>query len=474
MIDCASDIGHAFAFFRDSNGLLAEARAYFNDTQDPFALTVLGRTFYVITQAKHSAEVYKNTEALSFEDFVQTLMKSNGNSDDVIKTMYSALSADKTGFPNPQGESLGVLAQKMHIYQLHPGNNLIVIQQRVQEWIDGKLAIDALGSSCPYGSRVGSSIELPLYQWCSDYFVKLGQNIYFGDILHSIDPELPATFLEFDEQIWKMLYSYPYYLSRDMSKARSRVIESLKKYFEVPQSQRRDQAAWLINAMEDEITALGIDDNNLAVLVFHLYFAINTNTRKTVFWLLTYLLHNPALLKAYTEETKPAFDGSSLVDPLYIQDATKCPQVSAIWHETLRLSGWSASVRLIKQDTVIGGKLMRKGNRVLVPHRLLHFDTRTFGADTHEFHPERWLKRTDLWHSPSWRPFGGGKTMCSGRFLARFSVTTFVATLLQRFDIEIVGDPPFPRADEGRPVLGIMSIKDGEDFKVRLSRKRTC
>ncbi|KAF2964591.1 hypothetical protein GQX73_g8973 [Xylaria multiplex] len=361
--------------------------------------------------------------------------------------MYSALSADKTGFPNPQQESLG---------------------GRVQGWIDRQLTVGALQNSCPYASQIGSCIELPLYQWCSDYFVKLGQNVYFGDILHGINPELPDTFLEFDEQIWKMLYSYPYFLSRGMSKARSQVIQSLKMYFEAPQSQRRDQAAWLINTMEDEIKALGIDDDNLAILVFHLYFAINTNTRKTVFWMLTYLLHDPALLRVYRKEVEPAFNGSRLVDPFYIQDAAKCAQVNAIWHETLRLSGWSASIRLIKQDTVIGGKFMCKGNRVLVPHRLLHFDSRIFGEDTHSFRHERWLQ-SDLGRSPSWRPFGGGKTMCSGRFLARFSVTTFVATLLRRFDIEMVGDPPFPRADEGRPVLGIMSIKEGEDFKIRLS-----
>lgn len=115
----------------------------------------------------------------------------------------------------------------------------------------------------------------------------------------------------------------------------------------------------------------------------------------------------------------------------------------------------------------------------MVPHRLLHFDATVFGDMPHAFRPERWMQKSvaddnhgsggGLASSPSWRPFGAGKTMCSGRFLARFSVTTFVATLLRRFDVQIVGNPPFPRADEGRPVLGTMSIKEGDDFKVRIS-----
>lgn len=201
--------------------------------------------------------------------------------------------------------------------------------------------------------------------------------------------------------------------------------------------------------------------------------SINTNTRKTAFWVLAYLLHHPQTLAAYREETAPAFRDSVLIDPALIQNPTRCPQVDAIWNETLRMSGWAASVRLITKDTVIGGKTMCKGNRVMVPHRLMHFDETIFGLSPNVFRPERWLeheiKENNLARSPSWRPFGGGKTMCSGRFLARFSVTTFVATLLHRFDVELVGNPHFPRVDEGRPVLGTMSIRDGDDFEVKLT-----
>lgn len=199
--------------------------------------------------------------------------------------------------------------------------------------------------------------------------------------------------------------------------------------------------------------------------------------------MLSYLIHNPTLLAAYRAETAASFgDAGELADPFLIQDASRCPTVDAVWNETLRMTGWAASVRLITADTVIGGKYMRKGNRIMVPHRLLHFDAAVFGEKPHEFRPKRWMTREkadddgsgagNLARSPSWRPFGGGKTMCSGRFLARFSVTTLVATLLRRFDLALVGNPPFPKADEGRPVLGTMSIKEGCDFKVKISLRK--
>ncbi|KAL9109061.1 MAG: hypothetical protein Q9227_006301 [Pyrenula ochraceoflavens] len=212
-----------------------------------------------------------------------------------------------------------------------------------------------------------------------------------------------------------------------------------------------------------------------------LYLSINTNTRKTAFWVLSYLLHHPSLLATYRTETAAAFECSgTLVDPFMIQDPLRCPSVDAIWHETLRMSGWAASVRLVTADTVIGGKHMCKGNRVMVPHRLLHFDADVFGERPEEFRPARWMEKqaddgfrtNSLARSPSWRPFGAGKTMCSGRFLARFSVTTFVATLLRRFDLELVGNPSFPRVDEFRPVLGTMSVKEGDDFEVKISLRQ--
>ncbi|KAI7780584.1 hypothetical protein LA080_015867 [Diaporthe eres] len=61
----------------------------------------------------------------------------------------------------------------------------------------------------------------------------------------------------------------------------------------------------------------------------------------------------------------------------------------------------------------------------------------------------------------------------AGRYLARFNITTFVATLLQRYDLELVGNPPFPKKDEGRPVLGTLCIKEGPDFKVGFSTRAT-
>lgn len=269
-------------------------RNHFSDSNDPFGITVLGMTFYVVTHPKDSSEVYKNTKTMSFEDYVKTLMRTNGNSEDVIDRMYRALPVDKAGFPNPSGESLGVLAQKMHLHQLQPGHNLAALQDKAKTWIEKTLTLDELRDKFTHTQPSpggGTSLTLPLYKWCSEYFVRLGQHLYFGDLLDEIDASLPEQYYVFDELIWKMLYQYPNVFSKDMSTARTRVISSLKKFFEIPQSRRRNGSAWLINEWEDEARAIGVDDRNLAILMFFLNFAsvLPRNSRMPQ-WLLSFYL----------------------------------------------------------------------------------------------------------------------------------------------------------------------------------------
>lgn len=250
------------------------SRGHFASSDEPFALTAFGYTFYVVTHAKQSADVYKNMESLSFAEFVQSLMRKNGNDEHTINNVYAPLPIDKPGFPNPEGLSLGILVQRMHVHQLHPGENMAMLQGKIRDWINRKLDLDTLVRGRRYTpSHSSTHIEVPLYQWTSDLSVHLGQYVYFGDVLDLVNPNYADDYTMFDEVIWKMLYQYPSFLCRDMTAPRDQMIASLKAYFKVPPSQRRPQAAWIINTMEDEAKAIGVDDENLAIMVFHLYFA---------------------------------------------------------------------------------------------------------------------------------------------------------------------------------------------------------
>ncbi|KAL9128014.1 MAG: hypothetical protein Q9217_003208, partial [Psora testacea] len=128
--------------------------------------------------------------------------------------------------------------------------------------------------------------------------------------------------------------------------------------------------------------------------------------------MLAYIIHHPELIGIVRGETEPAFKDSTRPEFHFLNNA--CPQLAAIWNETIRMTAYSASVRHLTEDTVIGGKTLRKGNRVMIPYRQLHFNEEVFGKGIKLFDPERFIKDESLHRSTSWRPFGGGITQCPG------------------------------------------------------------
>ena len=76
---------------------------------------------------------------------------------------------------------------------------------------------------------------------------------------------------------------------------------------------------------------------------------------------------------------------------------------------------------------MIGGKLLKPGYRVMSPFRQLHFNEEIFGREVESCDPDRFLLKGSLACDASFRSFGGGSTLCPGRFIARQEVFVFVA-----------------------------------------------
>ncbi|KAL3709763.1 hypothetical protein TMatcc_003554 [Talaromyces marneffei ATCC 18224] len=175
---------------------------YFDGSKDPFTLSIFGSKLYVISDPKHTNDVYKNLKILSFIEFVQGLFKRNELSAAGLKAVYANLPTDKPGFPNPQGGSLGgTLVRSMHIHQLYNRENLDHLEARFLEYFVKHLTLPMLRKACaPYLiSQNDTSIEVLLMRLCSEYFVRAGGLAYFGDMLGAVDPELAPTFIAFDD-----------------------------------------------------------------------------------------------------------------------------------------------------------------------------------------------------------------------------------------------------------------------------------
>ncbi|RWQ98537.1 hypothetical protein C8Q69DRAFT_442691 [Paecilomyces variotii] len=169
---------------------------------------------------------------------------------------------------------------------------------------------------------------------------------------------------------------------------------------------------------------------------------INTNTRKTAFWMLTY--RNPSYIEPLRKETTAAFNGDRLVDLGHIHK--NCPLLKSLWFETLRMASNATSVRLVNKDTIIGNKILRKGNRIRPSTAPMSVHL------TPSVLPVQTLRSSG---GPS-----AAARRCAAAAIAKRATLILLSIVLRRFDIVIVGEGKLPTPDLGMSVLGIMAVKD--------------
>ena len=206
---------------------------------------------------------------------------------------------------------------------------------------------------------------------------------------------------------------------------------------------------------------------------------------KVTFWILAHLAHDPQLLESIRKETMPGVVDDTANVPYLTEE---CPRLEAVFLEVLRMVMASSLMRHVTEPTVLGGKILEKGNNVMVPYRQLHFNEDVWGEDASVFNPDRFYKSKGLSRHASFRPFGGGQHLCPGRFVARHAVFTFVALTLSRYDVDLDSQqssskrgrsaqprsPRFPRIDVSKPGLGSLSPAKDDKVLLRLTpRNRT-
>lgn len=214
--------------------------------------------------------------------------------------------------------------------------------------------------------------------------------------------------------------------------------------------------------------------------------SINANAWKASFWMLAEIVNDPTLRSIILHEISPFVSPSrqcTLSGKALATALQNCPTLVAVYHESLRITASSTSVRIVMENSRIRHFNLKKNARMVIPYRQMMLDENTFGDDVHVFRYERFLQNPSLQKHPNYRPFGGGSSLCPGKALAQKEILTFVALALGKFQvrlsdevIEMRGNGErakcVPEMNTKTPCIGIMAPTGDGDVGVSIARPK--
>ncbi|KAF5025868.1 hypothetical protein F66182_2050 [Fusarium sp. NRRL 66182] len=448
-------LGHNVSFLRDTHKTLVAARNHFQIPAQPFSVLIGGRRTYIILDPRHIAETYKKTKEMLFDAYIDQVMGYVEVSQEARNIMWNSFVAE-TSSSVPNSVRAWVRADMIQ----GPSS---------RKFYDDFLS--ELDSVLQYKSpfTTGKENRHGMLKWTGDIIVMVSTNSFFGSACFQHSPELLDAFHTFNHHAWKLLFRYPKILSKKAHKAKDICVASLTKYFEMPQDERRDAAPFVLRS-EDEMRSHGIGSRDIAAVLFKL---INGNPSILAFWLLAHTLYTPQLKQDLQLEVRPAFKNGIENQP-DLEYLKECPKLNAVFYETMRIHGGASTFRRVVQDTTIAGFEFRAGSDVMMPYRQLHLNREYWGEEPERFDIDKFLDNPKLASARTYKPFGGGATYCPGRHLAQQTALSYLATLVTRYDIEVVGgrqSQPFPEMDDKVPTLGIISPVPGQDVEIDVKER---
>jgi oxysterol 7-alpha-hydroxylase len=180
---------------------------------------------------------------------------------------------------------------------------------------------------------------------------------------------------------------------------------------------------------------------DIGALQASMLWAAVANTAPMSCWSVVDLLLHPEALEAVKQELK---ENVPDITSIYGKETlAKLKILESCINETIRRTSNTVSTRQAMTSTTvecldkttIG---LRKGDMVIYPAFLKHFDPNLFGPNPYEYQYDRFVKKANQPKAPSVMLFGCGIHMCPGRFLAINEIKMLVALILQHMDIEFV------------------------------------
>lgn len=266
------------------------------------------------------------------------------------------------------------------------------------------------------------------------------------------DRTLVEDFWHFDRNVNVFLVNMcPNIIAPRAFKARTRMARAFERYFS-----RNGSSSGSVLAKERYSVGskYGFRKPDMGHMELGVVTALLVNTVPTAFYYLMHIFRSPGLLSQLRHEvdhhaiTRRTDERGHTVETLNLDRVRReCTLLNSTLHEVLRLYSEIASARLVLEDTLLDNThLLTRNAIVQIPNTILHQDGKVWG-DT-SFRPDRFIDSSEprpriaqtLTSSTSYRPFGGGNSLCPGRHYAAIEMAGLAALMIWKFDLRAVGE----------------------------------
>ncbi|KAH8893850.1 cytochrome P450 [Thozetella sp. PMI_491] len=422
-----------FPFLGHFIGLVWNGVSFFNKLRERshlpiLTISVLGRKVYVIHSPALISQVHRKPDVLS----------NNGPFMETVFARIMGIDPEGMALIKSNAEQRGSLRremQEMDHFLLNPA------EDSMKQAYCNTMSEIAQGLS---GIGICGSVKVDLMKWLQRMLLRCTSIAMYGpNNPFEKKPTLLQDFWDYEAGLKSLtLDVYPEITALATVKARQRVVDNFKEFYEHPESQR---VASLVQNRTAVSHRFGCSKDHVARFELGLLSGLLMNTVPALFWILGYITEDRLLLSRILDEIPSVIEKTETGALTIKISAIKscCPILDSAYQETLRIAGSNISAMEVLEDTVLGGKwLLKKGAMVQIPAFAIHMDPGIWGPDAAEFDAERFIKKeTNLSHS-NFQSFGGGATLCPGRHLARAEILGVTVLMLFMFDVAFSDKTP--------------------------------
>ena len=257
-------LGHGVGFFNNSYKVLDDARVYFGNSKEPYAITVAGQSFYVLTAPADVQLLFNRGTSFSWMNFVRELYVWMGFSATNIEKLWKEPPEERKAlYPSQKVTNPNQMIADFQHRQLLPGENLDNISRQFISYLNKLVSWQEINSNHPYVLRSSShSVQISLMEWTAHIFINTNSELYWGKSLSEVAPHLTNSFMRWEETNWKYVFQLPRFLSKDMYAAKDQLVDGFRDYFAQSQEKRSD-ASFFAKAAERELRDISFTDYDI-------------------------------------------------------------------------------------------------------------------------------------------------------------------------------------------------------------------